>query len=128
MFSAVWLQSSFSMTSWFVGTRAMRSRERERVLEERGVGHDLEDQAELGRLPRRDLVAGQQVALRPLEPHAVDPHRRRRRAPDARRRIAERRALARDDMSAQSTMSVPPPMHQPCTAAIVGFCAYQSFM
>jgi len=30
--------------------------------------------------------------------------------------------------SAQSTMSVPPPMHQPCTAAIVGFLAYQSFM
>src|SRR5262249_19237057 len=25
-------------------------------------------------------------------------------------------------------MSVPPPMHQPWTAAIVGFCAYQSFM
>ena len=24
MFSAVWLQSSFSMTSWFVGTCAMR--------------------------------------------------------------------------------------------------------
>jgi hypothetical protein len=31
-------------------------------------------------------------------------------------------------MSAQSTMSVPPPMHQPWTAAIVGFAAYQSFM
>ena len=31
-------------------------------------------------------------------------------------------------MSAHSTMSVPPPMHQPCTAAIVGFDAYQSFM
>ena len=31
-------------------------------------------------------------------------------------------------MSAHRTMSVPPPMHQPCTAAIVGFAAYQSFM
>ena len=30
--------------------------------------------------------------------------------------------------SAHSTMSVPPPMHQPCTAAMVGFFAYQSFM
>ncbi len=30
--------------------------------------------------------------------------------------------------SAHSTMSVPPPMHQPWTAAIVGFRAYQSFM
>ena len=31
-------------------------------------------------------------------------------------------------MSAHSTRSVPPPMHQPWTAAIVGFWAYQSFM
>ena len=30
--------------------------------------------------------------------------------------------------SAHRTMSVPPAMHQPCTAAIVGFDAYQSFM
>src|SRR6266508_4863158 len=30
-------------------------------------------------------------------------------------------------MSAQSTMSVPPAMHHPCTAAMVGFDAYQSF-
>ena len=46
-------------------------------------------------LRRRDLVAGQQVALRALEAHAVDPHRGRRRAPDARRRIAEARARPR---------------------------------
>src|SRR6059058_1400837 len=31
-------------------------------------------------------------------------------------------------MSAQSTRSVPPPMHQPCTAAMVGLAAYQSFI
>src|SRR5438093_9648124 len=29
--------------------------------------------------------------------------------------------------SAHSTMSVPPPMHQPCTAAMVGLGVYQSF-
>ena len=45
----------------------------------------------------RDLVAGEQVALRLLEAHPVDPHRGRRRAPHARRRVAERRALAGHD-------------------------------
>src|SRR5436190_19349210 len=31
-------------------------------------------------------------------------------------------------MSAHSTRSVPPAMHHPWTAAMVGFAAYQSFM
>ena len=46
MFSAVWLQSSFSIWSWLIGTRAMRVRERHRVRLELVVGNGLEDQAD----------------------------------------------------------------------------------
>ena len=97
MFSTVWLQSSFSITSCVVGSSAMRSRERAGARLELRVGHDLEDQADARRLGRGDRVAGEQVALRLLETHAVDPHRGGRRAPDARGRVAEGRALARHD-------------------------------
>ena len=95
--SAVWLQSSFSMMSWFIGTRAMRRASASACSEQHVVGDDLEDQPDLRRLAGGDLVAGQQIALRALEPHAIDPHGGGGRAPDARRRIAEARALARDD-------------------------------
>ena len=102
----------------------------QRVRLQLGVGHRPRGSARSrAAVARRDLVAGQQVALRPLEPHPVDPHRGGRRAPDARR--ADSRSVAPSPAtirSAHSTMSVPPPMHQPCTAAIVGFRAYQSFM
>ena len=52
MFSAVWLQSSFSITSWLVGTRAMRAASAVACARELGVGHDLEDEADLAP-PRR---------------------------------------------------------------------------
>jgi len=64
---------------------------------ELGVGHDLEDHADLGGRAGGDGVAGQEIALGPLEAHPVDPHRRRRGPPDAGRRVAEGRALGRDD-------------------------------
>ncbi len=61
------------------------------------LGHGLQDEADARRLGRGDLVARQQIALRALEPQPVDPHRRGRRAPYARGRVAERGALGGDD-------------------------------
>src|SRR5215510_16472460 len=55
------------------------------------IGHALEDEPDLRGLLRGDLVAGQHVPLRALEPHPVDPHRGRRRAPHAGGRVAEAR-------------------------------------
>ena len=72
-------------------------REPEGVRLERVVRHHLEHEPDVGRRPGGDLVAGEQIALRALEPEAVDPHRRGRRAPDARRRVPEARTLGGDD-------------------------------
>ena len=62
------------------------------------VGDALEHHAEPGRFLAVDLVAGEQVALRPLEAEARDPQPRRfRDAPDPGRRVAEPGRLRRDD-------------------------------
>ena len=56
-------------------------------------------------LARGDLVAGEEIALRPLEAHAIHPHRRGGRAPDPGRRVAEARALARHDQVSFGTIA-----------------------
>ena len=52
-----------------------------------------------------ERVAGQQQALGALEAEPVDPHRRRRRAPHARRRVADAAVLGADDQVASTARS-----------------------
>ena len=62
------------------------------------VSDALEDHPDAGRLGGRQLVTGEQVALRPFEPEPRHPHPGcLRYAPHARRRVAEPRGLAGDD-------------------------------
>ena len=81
----------------------------------------LRGEAPLDRLRAVDRVAGEQHALRALEPEPVDPHRGRRRAPDARGRVADAAVSEQTIRSEQSAKSVPPPTQKPCTCAITGF-------
>ena len=86
---AIWLTSSFIITSWLIGIRATRSSSRSKRSSSSLRRGRLGRQPPLRRLGAGQRVAGQQ---QPLGPHRADPlrpHRRRRRAPDARRRVAD---------------------------------------
>ena len=85
------------MWSWFAGSFATRSRERERGVVELRLRHRLRRQPPLDRPAPVDRVAGQQQPLRALEAEPVHPHRGRRRAPDARGRVADAAVLRADD-------------------------------
>ena len=129
MFSAVWLQSSFSITSWFSGSRAMRRARREGVLLELRVGHRLEDEADLGgrRAPgsRRRSAGSASPARgpcgRPTWPSSACPRRAPAGSRSSRsrpRRSGRRRAPCRCRRRCTS----------PAPRRSVGFRAYQSFM
>jgi hypothetical protein len=73
-------------------------------------------------LGRGELVTSEHVATRPQQAHAGHPVPWGfGDAPDPRGWIAESSWLGGDDqVSVEETMFVPPAMHQPWTAAIVG--------
>ena len=69
------------------------------------AGMALARQPPLDRAAAVERVAGEQQALGALEPEPVGPHRRRRRAPDARRRVADAAVLGADDQVASRARS-----------------------
>ena len=89
------------MCSWLAGSSATRRHSAHRRVVELGPAgwHSLARPHSTARAPV-ERVAGQQQALGALEPEAVGPHRGRRRAPDAGRRIADAAVLGADDQVA----------------------------
>ena len=95
--SKAWLTSSFIIAAWLWGSSATRRASARPAASSSSAGTASEASPHSTARRAVDRVAGEQQALGALQAEAVHPHRRRRRAPHARRRVADAAVLGADD-------------------------------